>query len=270
MDERSRWQNRAKPWREWAPRLAEAADRFNRPLLEYAEVTAGLTVLDLASGAGEPALALAAGVDPVGASLLSTLRRRCWPLSRRAAEADVTAHLVSAEMGALPFARAVFDCVTCRFGLMFAPDPVTALCEAHRVLKPGGRAAIMVWGPIVDNSLFSVIEEAATAAGLRTEGAGSLRFAMAEPGRLGALFSAAGFGAVAEHDLRLERRPRVDADPPFWRPQVGMACGDRFASATAEQLERFGSALRNGFALCAEDGRMPLGFCARIGVSTAS
>jgi SAM-dependent methyltransferase len=270
MDERARWQSRATPWREWAPRLAEAADRFNRPLIEHAAVTAGHAVLDLASGAGEPALALAAAVGPGGNVIALDLAPAMLAgLARRAATAGPAPRLVAGDMAALPFVPAVFDRVTCRFGLMFAPNPIAALCNARRALKPGGRAAIMVWGPLADNSLFAVIEDAAAAAGLPAEGAHSLRFCMAEPGRPAALLAAAGFGAVAEHELRFERRPRLDADPPFWRPQVGMTCGDRLAPATAEQRAHFEQAMRDGFARRAEDGRVPLGFCARIGIGTA-
>ncbi len=109
----------------------------------------------------------------------------------------------------------------------------------------------------------------AEAAGLPTKGARSRRFCLAEPGQLAMLFAAAGFAAVAEHELRFERRPRLDADPPFWRPQFGMACGDRLAPATAPQHADFEQALRDQFARRAEDGRVPLGFCSRIGVGTS-
>jgi SAM-dependent methyltransferase len=270
MDERARWQNRARRRGEWAPRLAEAADRFNRPLIEHAGVAAGHAVLDLASGAGAPALAVAAAIGPTGmVTALDLAPEMLAGLARRAAEAGLGPRLVAADMGALPFAPGAFDRVTCRFGLMFAPDPIAAWAEARRVLRPDGRPAVMVWGPLADNSLFAAIEDAAEAAGLSTEGARSRRFCLTEPGQLAGLFAAADFHAAAEHELRFERRPRLDADPPFGRPQVGMACGDRLAPATAPQHADFGQALRDGFARRAEDGRVPLGFCARIGVGTA-
>ena len=34
----------------------------------------------------------------------------------------------------------------CGLGLMYVPDPVKALCEMRRLLRPGGRAAAAVWG----------------------------------------------------------------------------------------------------------------------------
>ena len=40
-----------------------------------------------------------------------------------------------------------FDVVLCREGLMLVPDPARAAREIRRVLRPGGRLAVAVWGP---------------------------------------------------------------------------------------------------------------------------
>jgi SAM-dependent methyltransferase len=42
---------------------------------------------------------------------------------------------------------ASYDVVLCREGLMFAVDPELAAREIARVLRPGGRTALAVWGP---------------------------------------------------------------------------------------------------------------------------
>ena len=39
-----------------------------------------------------------------------------------------------------------FDAALCGLGLMYLPDPLAALGEMGRLLKPGGRAAATVWG----------------------------------------------------------------------------------------------------------------------------
>src|SRR3546814_6699772 len=69
----------------------------------------------------------------------------------------------AADAEALPFPTASFDRVTCRFGLMFVSDVPAALAEVRRVLKPGGRAGFLVWGPLENNALFQVIRDALAA-----------------------------------------------------------------------------------------------------------
>jgi ubiquinone/menaquinone biosynthesis C-methylase UbiE len=81
---------------------------------------------------------------------------------RRASECGVTNatfERMDAEDLALPDAS--FDVVLCALGLMYVPDPARALREMHRVLRPGGRLVVVVWG---DRSLcgwsplFSIID----------------------------------------------------------------------------------------------------------------
>jgi ubiquinone/menaquinone biosynthesis C-methylase UbiE len=69
---------------------------------------------------------------------------------------------------ALAFPDRSFDAVFCGLGLMYVPDPGVALREMARVLKPGGRASVAVWGardrcgwaeifPIVDRQVASEV-----------------------------------------------------------------------------------------------------------------
>jgi ubiquinone/menaquinone biosynthesis C-methylase UbiE len=73
---------------------------------------------------------------------------------------------MDAEILALPDAR--FDVVLCALGLMYMPDPARALREMRRVLRPGGRVSLAVWGerskcgwsaifPIVDDEVASEV-----------------------------------------------------------------------------------------------------------------
>ena len=48
----------------------------------------------------------------------------------------------------LPFADASYDVVMSQFALMYFPDRTAALTEMVRVLRPGGRLVIAVWGPL--------------------------------------------------------------------------------------------------------------------------
>ena len=67
------WTEQAPAWDRWADRRAGSAEDLNRALREAAGIAPGQTVLDLASGAGEPALSIAAAVAPDGQILATDL-----------------------------------------------------------------------------------------------------------------------------------------------------------------------------------------------------
>jgi SAM-dependent methyltransferase len=54
---------------------------------------------------------------------------------------------LAADAMSLPFRDKTFDAIICQFGLMFFPDRRAALVEMRRLLRPGGRIALTVWGP---------------------------------------------------------------------------------------------------------------------------
>ena len=75
------------------------------------------------------------------------------------ANADGLDNIEFVEMDAeqLTFDDAAFDAVTNAYGLMFCPDLPRASREAHRVLKPGGRFALVTWDDPSKSPFFSVI-----------------------------------------------------------------------------------------------------------------
>lgn len=111
-------------------------------LVELAECAPADEALDIATGGGHTALALAPHVAHVIASDLT-------PAMLEAAEAfirgqgitNVTFALAEAER--LPFAAASFDIVSCRVAPHHFADPVAYVHEVARVLRPGGRFLMM-------------------------------------------------------------------------------------------------------------------------------
>lgn len=121
-------------FREWAPRVADAAG-----------LAAGQTVLDVACGTGVLAREAARRVAPGGS--VSGLDRNPDMLAvagRAATGIDWRPGLAES----LPFADRTFDAVVSQFGLMFFENRIGALKQMWRVLKPGGRLAVAVCGAL--------------------------------------------------------------------------------------------------------------------------
>lgn len=121
------------------PALSDA----HHALLRVLDPSPGEQVLDLGCGTGrmgelvaQTGATVAAAVD-LAPEMVARARRR---LESRGIAVGVM------DAQALTFADAGFDAVVAGFSLMFCPDPLAALREARRVLRPGGRLAMSVWG----------------------------------------------------------------------------------------------------------------------------
>src|SRR6266542_708326 len=95
---------------------------------------------------------------PTGSVLATDMAPEMIEVAREKASAqgvgNVEFRLVDGEeLGVDP---ASFDAVTCRWGMMFMPEPLKFLYQAHEALKPGGRFAAAVWGPPERNPFISL------------------------------------------------------------------------------------------------------------------
>jgi len=221
--ESQRWTQSANAWDHWADGMANPADRINQPLLDLADAHAGARVLDLAAGVGEPSLTQAQRLGPDGMVVaIDLVPAMLWGLGRRAVGHAHPPCPVVADMTALPFASAGFDRVLCRFGLMFVADLPAALAEMHRVLRPGGAAALAVWGRRAGNSLFDRLGRILSQEhGAMADALLSPLFRFADPGNLLCLIDSAGFRHVQTQTLTLTTMARVEH--PFWLPTLEMA-----------------------------------------------
>lgn len=94
----------------------------------------------------------------------------------------------------LPFKDGSFDIVTCQHGLMFFEDRVKGLQEMYRVLAPGGKLLVLVWGPIEDNPGFLVAAEGfGRYAGIESGNSIRRMFVLGDIQQMRSLAEAAGF-----------------------------------------------------------------------------
>ena len=170
-------------------------------LVDYARPSSGMQVLDLASGTGEPGISLAQKVGPSGHVTATDLSADLLELAAKRAQSKRLGNFSTHQADAhkLPFADHRFDLATCRFGVMFFDDPVGALKELRRVLKPGARACFAVWGPFEQPYWQTTLKIAHRhAGGTLLEPGGANPFRYAQPGSLSAVLKSAGLHDIDE------------------------------------------------------------------------
>ena len=206
-------------------------------LLSAAALTPDSVVLDLASGSGDPALTIAErlvrgrviALDSSGSGLLlaSTQALRL-PLRRKVTFVQADAH-------AIPLAANCVDRVTCRCGVMFFNDTGRVMSEVLRVLKPGGRAAFLVWGsfeqPFFDTTVAAVLR---LVSGAQMPSDARKMFRFASPVSLEGLLRAAGFFNISEESLTV---PRIWSGTPeelwVYQQEISTLCHPLFDSIPA-------------------------------------
>ncbi|HLS85229.1 MAG TPA: methyltransferase domain-containing protein, partial [Burkholderiales bacterium] len=117
-------------------------------MLDMAALQPGERVLDVACGTGLVSFRAAAAVGADGAVVGTDISGEMVETARREAALRELANVAfeRADAEALPLPDGAFDAALCGLGLMYVPDPVQALSEMRRVLRPGGRTAAAVWG----------------------------------------------------------------------------------------------------------------------------
>lgn len=182
-------------WNEWYRREW-------RPVMEWmareSAAMPGQTALDVACGTGQPAFLVARRVAPGGkviaVDVAADMLEACSRLAR--AEGIENLDLRECDMHELGgIADASIDAATLGFALMFSPDPVRVVRELHRVMKPGARFAIAVWGDAARNAflntMFGSIGEVLGGGPPNPGAPGPNR--LAPPGELEAVLRAGGF-----------------------------------------------------------------------------
>ncbi len=148
----------------WKEQLKPAQER----VLELADLKPGEAVLETACGTGLVTEKIARAVAPGGRVIATDLSGEMTQITadRLKKTSEITSSVIRADAEELPLDEQTTDAAICALGIMYYPDPLKGLKEMHRVLKPGGRTAVVIWGerrncgwadifPIVDKRVAS-------------------------------------------------------------------------------------------------------------------
>jgi ubiquinone/menaquinone biosynthesis C-methylase UbiE len=193
----------------WNNVLAAKFERFRNILLDGLsyhsqvplrdlELAPGSKVLDVGCGWGDTAIELARKVGPSG----SVLGLDCCDQFLQKGRADAKAaglknvEFVVADVETYPF-HGEFDFCFSRFGMMFFNNPVAAMRNVRRALKPGGGLMFIVWRALEDNPWARIPKEIALGIlpppGDNAQTCGPGPFSMASPDVVTAQLKSAGF-----------------------------------------------------------------------------
>jgi SAM-dependent methyltransferase len=148
---RVRWTATAQGWGKRADQLRRTTMPVSSWMVDAVGPQPGDTLLELAAGPGDTGFLAAELIRPGGTLICSDFVPEMLTVAQERAKAlgvdNVRFKQIDAETG-IDIEAASIDGVLCRWGYMLMADPVTALAQTRRVLKPGARLALAAWtGP---------------------------------------------------------------------------------------------------------------------------
>jgi SAM-dependent methyltransferase len=245
-----RWSGAAPFWEKHRETIRHMFAPVTQALIEDARIASGDTVLDVATGPGEPALGIAAvagpegkivGIDPIP-EMVAAAQRAANQRELRNTQFEV------AFADDMPFPADSFDAVVSRFGVMFVQSPVHAIRGMLRVLKPGRNLAFAVWHLQESNPFFytlsQVIGRYVDLTAPEPDAPGAFRFAAS--GKLREVLVEAGAISCSERLLRFT----IEAPVPLeefcalriemsesLRPKIATLSPEQLSAAKREVLE---------------------------------
>ena len=242
----------------WSPLTRQ----FIPYLIRAAEVSAGMSVLDVACGPGYVCDAVRkAGAIPKGTDFstkMIAIAKTMFP--------DLS--FIQGDAQNLPFEDASFDCVLINFGLLHVSHPDKACAEACRVLKPGGRFGFTVWAGPEKNPGAKIVNDAIEAHGDLDVGLpeGPPRYLYGEREECKKVLEHSGFdGDSMSYEMRTVEWHLPTASHFFEAERdAGVRTAGLLARQSPERLDAIRVAIENGIQRYARGSEILLPMAARV------
>jgi ubiquinone/menaquinone biosynthesis C-methylase UbiE len=251
------WEAMAPGWERWRAQLEEDAAPVREWMIRKLAPKPGDTVLELSAAAGDTGFAVAALLGNGGRLISSDFASEMVEIARRRGGElgleNVDYRVIDAEN--IDLEDDSVDRVLCRCGYMLMADPAAALAETRRVLRPGGRVVLSVFGAPEQNPWAAVPGRILVARRQMEPPAPGVPgvFSMAGEEGTRALLQDAGFHHVETDEVHVRFFSRDLADYVSWATNTAGALALVFRKLPDEERESVEAELREALAPFARD-----------------
>lgn len=238
-DSRARWEDAAAGWGAAREAFQRDAAPVSHRLVELIHPQPGHTVLELAAGPGDTGFLAAELIRPGGTLICTDTALAMVEVARGRAQElgldNVEFEPMDAEW--IDRSAASLDAILCRWGIMLLADPESALREARRTLKPGGRLALSTWAAAEHNPWSMGRLLVRLGAVPASSGGEPGPFALPDPEALAELLWGVGFEDVEVEPLDFAfTAPSPDA---WWEQQLHCSPSLRGTTARLSPAEHY-------------------------------
>lgn len=156
QDQVDSWDSLAEYWLKWEHLFEVGAQPVNQWVLDDDCLKEGANVLDLASGLGQPAIAIADKIGPTGFVYAVEQSPGMARVAASRAREKRNIQVIEDDVETTSFPDAHFDAIVSRWGLMFMPNLNIVFKKCYHYLKNRGRLLAIVWASPPDVPIISL------------------------------------------------------------------------------------------------------------------
>ena len=184
------------------------------PFLDFVRIEKGAGVLDVGSGTGALAAAIAARIR--GCSVIGIDPSKAYVAYANSRLKDSHVRFETGDAQSLRYANASFDAAVSLLVFNFIPNPSKALVELRRVVRTEGVIGAAVWDYSEAMQMLRIFWDAAVALDPAAERLDEKHMPLCRKGELRDLWKGGGLAAVLEKGIEVPARFRTFDD--FWEP----------------------------------------------------